>query len=63
MYLFMDTKMESKIEAGKRVLRRREGGLGNGVKNPDGERGRFRIVSHTIFPIRNGREPLKLNES
>ena len=46
-----------KIEAGKRVLSRREGGLGNGVKNPDGERGRFRIVSQTIFPTRNGREP------
>jgi hypothetical protein len=41
-----------KIKAGKRVLRRREGGLGNGVKNPDGERGRFRIVSQTIFPHR-----------
>jgi hypothetical protein len=39
-----------KIEAGKRVLHRREGGLGNGVKNPDGERGRLRIVSDTIFP-------------
>jgi len=39
-----------KIETGKRVLRRREGGLGNGVKNPDGERGCFRIVSQTIFP-------------
>jgi hypothetical protein len=39
-----------KIEAGKRVLRRREGGLGNGVKNPDGEQGRFRIVSQIIFP-------------
>jgi len=38
-----------KIEAGKRVLRRREGGLGNGVKNPDGEQGRFRIVSQIIF--------------
>jgi hypothetical protein len=25
-----------KIDAGKRVLSRREGGLGNGVKNPDG---------------------------
>jgi hypothetical protein len=39
-----------KIEAGKRVLHRREGGLGNGVKNPDGERGRLRIASDTIFP-------------
>jgi len=39
-----------KIETGKRVLCRREGGLGNGVKNPDGERGCFRIVSQTIFP-------------
>ena len=39
-----------KIKAGKRVLRRREGGLGNGAKNPDGERGRFRIVSQTISP-------------
>jgi hypothetical protein len=38
-----------KIDAGKRVLSRREGGLGNGVKNPDGERGRLRIVSQTIF--------------
>jgi hypothetical protein len=47
-----------KTEAGKRVLRRREGGLGNGVKNPDGERGRFQIILHTIFPIRNGREPI-----
>ena len=28
-----------KIKAGKRVLRRREGGLGNGVKNPEGKRG------------------------
>jgi len=39
-----------KINAGKRVLSRREGGLGNGVKNPDGERDRFRIVPQTIFP-------------
>jgi hypothetical protein len=39
-----------KIDAGKRVLSRREGGLGNGVKNPDRERGRFRIVSQRIFP-------------
>jgi len=37
------------IEAGKRVLRRREGGLGNGVKNPDGERSRLRSVSQIIF--------------
>ena len=38
-----------KIEAGKRVLSRREGGLGNGVKNPDRERSRLRIVSQTII--------------
>jgi len=37
------------IEAGKRVLRRREGGLGNGVKNPDGERSRLWSVSQIIF--------------
>jgi hypothetical protein len=33
-----------KIKAGKRVLSRREGGLGNGVKNPDRELGRHRVV-------------------
>jgi len=48
-----------KIDAGKRVLRRREGGLGNGVKNPDRERGCLRIISFAIFPIRNGREPTR----
>jgi hypothetical protein len=42
-----------KIDAGKRVLSRREGGLGNGVKNPNGEQGRFRIVSQGIFPNGN----------
>jgi len=50
-----------KIEAGKRVLSRREGGLGNGVKNPDGEQGRLRIVSQTIFHTGNGREPNKFD--
>jgi hypothetical protein len=57
-----------KIEAGKRVLRRREGGLGNGVKNPDGERGCLRIVSQTVLKMlrRVGfygiKEPLKEND-
>jgi hypothetical protein len=55
----MDMEIGRKIEAGKQVLSRREGGLGNGVKNLDGERGRFRIVSQTIFPTGNGREPKK----
>jgi hypothetical protein len=48
-----------KIKAGKRVLRRREGGIGNGVKNPVREQGRFWIVSQAIFPTRNGRNPKK----
>ncbi|MCX6577627.1 MAG: hypothetical protein NTV82_14705, partial [Candidatus Aminicenantes bacterium] len=46
-----------KIEAGKRVLSRREGGLGNGVKNPDRERGRFRIVPQTILPHAKWKRP------
>jgi len=45
-----------KSEAGKRVLRRREGGLGNGMKNPDGERSRFRIVSLNAFSINKMKE-------
>jgi len=50
-----------KIEAGKRVLRRREGGLGNGVKNPDGEQGRSRIASQTIFSHMKWKRTNKLN--
>jgi len=31
------------------------------VKNPDGEQGRLRIVSQTIFPTENGREQNKFD--
>ncbi len=52
-----DIEICSGIEtrAGQETPPRDHGGLGNGVKNPDGELGRLRIVSRTIFPTGNGR--------
>jgi hypothetical protein len=50
-----------KIKAGKRVLSRRERGLGNGVKNPDRERGCLRIVSQTIFPHTKWKRAIIMN--